>query len=155
MNIRIDVSPLKQNIGYFRSLRLGSQFGRRTAALAVLTSAKAYVVRKTPNGHGGYTCEVLGVMFAVVISGYTESKMSQWHLAKWIKCRVKRTLPWVKQNVAPGFRFVLGLLLVCGGIFGVLPVLGFWMIPLGIAVAALDIRPFSQVLARQLNRLRK
>ena len=91
-----------------------------------------------------YTCEALGVMFAVVISGYAGTKMSQWNLAEWIKCRVNRTLAWVKQNVAPGFRFVLGLLLVCGGIFGFLPVLGFWMMPLGIAVAALDIRPLSR-----------
>ena len=79
------------------------------------------------------------VMFAGVISEYGETKMNQWNLAEWIRCRVNRTLAWVKQNVAPGFRFVLGLLLVCGGIFGFLPVLGFWMIPLGIAVAALDI----------------
>ncbi len=28
-----------------------------------------------------------------------------------------------------------------GGVFGFLPILGFWMIPLGLAIAALDIRP--------------
>ena len=48
---------------------------------------------------------------------------------------------WVRRNVPPGARLVLGLLLIVGGIFGFLPVLGFWMIPLGILVAALDIRP--------------
>jgi len=87
-----------------------------------------------------------------VISGYAEITMSKLKLAQRFKFRVNRMLAWVKQNVAPGFRFVLGLLLVFGGIFGLLPVLGFWMIPLGIAVAALDIRPFSQFLARQINR---
>ena len=98
-----------------------------------------------------YTCEALGVMFVVVNSRYAGTKMSQWYLAEWIKCRVNRTLAWAKQNVAPGFRLVLGLVLVCGGIFGFPPVLGFWMIPLGIAVAALDIRPLSQLFARQVH----
>ena len=48
---------------------------------------------------------------------------------------------WVKAHVPPGLRLVLGLVLIVGGIFGFLPVLGFWMIPLGIAVAALDVVP--------------
>ena len=47
----------------------------------------------------------------------------------------------IRSRVPPGLRLVLGILLIIGGIFGFLPVLGFWMIPLGIAVAAMDIRP--------------
>jgi hypothetical protein len=47
----------------------------------------------------------------------------------------------VRRNVPPGLRLVLGLVLIVAGIFGFLPVLGFWMIPLGIFIAALDIRP--------------
>ena len=35
-------------------------------------------------------------------------------------------------------------LLIIGGIFGFLPILGFWMIPLGIAVAALDVQLFRR-----------
>lgn len=35
----------------------------------------------------------------------------------------------------------MGLLLMLGGVFGFLPVVGFWMLPLGAAVAALDIVP--------------
>jgi hypothetical protein len=34
-----------------------------------------------------------------------------------------------------------GVLLMVCGVFGFLPVIGFWMFPLGVAVAALDIRP--------------
>ncbi|WP_340689126.1 hypothetical protein [Salipiger bermudensis] len=41
----------------------------------------------------------------------------------------------------PGLRLVLGLLLIIGGILGFLPILGFWMIPLGFAVAMLDLVP--------------
>jgi len=58
-----------------------------------------------------------------------------------IKARTKRALVWVRTNVPPGLRLLLGLALIAGGVLGFLPVLGFWMIPLGIAVAALDIGP--------------
>ena len=36
-------------------------------------------------------------------------------------------------------RIVLGGALVIGGIFGFLPILGFWMIPLGLVVLSVDI----------------
>ncbi|MCU9839197.1 hypothetical protein OEZ49_15585 [Ruegeria sp. WL0004] len=38
-----------------------------------------------------------------------------------------------------GLRIVVGALLIVGGVFGFLPVLGFWMIPLGFMVAAMDV----------------
>jgi len=47
----------------------------------------------------------------------------------------------IRARVPPGFRLILGLLLIIGGIFGFLPILGFWMIPLGIAVASVDVVP--------------
>ncbi len=37
-------------------------------------------------------------------------------------------------------RILVGGLLVLGGVLGVLPVLGFWMIPLGLLVLSLDFR---------------
>ncbi len=37
-------------------------------------------------------------------------------------------------------RWVLGVTLIIGGILGFLPVLGFWMIPLGLLVLAPDFR---------------
>ena len=47
---------------------------------------------------------------------------------------------WVRRKVPPGARTLLGLVLIVGGIFGMLPVLGFWMLPLGIVVVAMDVR---------------
>ena len=53
----------------------------------------------------------------------------------------QRFLVRVRRRVPPGLRLVVGLLLILGGVFGFLPVLGFWMIPLGLGVAALDVLP--------------
>lgn len=55
--------------------------------------------------------------------------------------RLKRFLVKVRRRVPPGLRLVAGLVLIAGGILGFLPILGFWMIPLGVAVAALDVGP--------------
>ena len=61
-----------------------------------------------------------------------------------VKRMNQRFLVRIRRSVPPGARLILGLLLIIGGIFGFLPVLGFWMIPLGLAVAALDISPFME-----------
>jgi len=60
---------------------------------------------------------------------------------------IRQFLAWTRRNIPPGLRLVLGLVLIIGGIFGFLPILGFWMIPLGIAIAALDIRPIWRKLS--------
>lgn len=39
------------------------------------------------------------------------------------------------------YRIAIGVLLVFGGLLGFLPVLGFWMIPLGLVVLSVDIAP--------------
>lgn len=55
----------------------------------------------------------------------------------------------VRKRVAPGFRLPLGVLLIAGGILGFLPILGFWMIPLGVAIAALDVGPLWRYATRR------
>jgi len=62
--------------------------------------------------------------------------------------KLRRFLAWTRARVACGLRAVIGLLLIIGGIFGFLPILGLWMLPLGIAVAALDVRPIMRRLRR-------
>ena len=46
----------------------------------------------------------------------------------------------IRSNVPRGLRLLLGVLLVIGGLLGFLPILGFWMVPLGVMVAAMDVR---------------
>lgn len=50
-----------------------------------------------------------------------------------------RTLRWGERHVPVGVRSLVGILLMVGGVFGFLPIVGFWMLPLGLAFIALDI----------------
>lgn|SRR5690554_1585443 len=53
----------------------------------------------------------------------------------------------LRQPWAMVIRIPLGILLTVGGVFGFLPILGFWMLPLGLLLLAVDL-PFLQ---RPLN----
>ena len=50
-----------------------------------------------------------------------------------------RILRWGETRLPFGFRSVVGVLFMAGGVLGFLPILGFWMFPLGVALIALDI----------------
>jgi hypothetical protein len=70
--------------------------------------------------------------------------------------RIGRSMPfsngfltWVRQPSSRIFRIPLGIILILGGIFSFLPVLGVWMLPLGLLLLALDL-PFLQ---NPLNRV--
>ena len=65
------------------------------------------------------------------------------------RARFRSFQDWVRDHVPPGVRLLLGLVLIIGGILGFLPILGFWMIPLGVAVAALDVMPLLRWLHRR------
>lgn len=64
--------------------------------------------------------------------------------------RLRRRLQvWTKRHVPPGLRLMLGLILMGLGVLGFLPVLGFWMLPLGVAIAALDVVPILRWLRQR------
>lgn len=65
------------------------------------------------------------------------------------RAALRRWLRWMVRRVPPGARSLVGLALIVGGTFGFLPVLGFWMIPLGLAAIALDLRPIRRALRRR------
>jgi hypothetical protein len=46
---------------------------------------------------------------------------------------------WLLRPIAKALRILLGVLLVLGGLLGFLPILGFWMIPLGAILLGRDI----------------
>ena len=64
---------------------------------------------------------------------------------------VRRLVHWADERVPRGLRSVLGVLLTIGGLAGFLPVLGFWMIPAGLAMIALDIPPWRRWLKKRMG----
>lgn len=60
-----------------------------------------------------------------------------------------------ERFLPPIVRGIMGLLLCVGGVLGFLPVLGFWMIPLGLALLATDIPPMRRWFMRKLNASRR
>ena len=49
---------------------------------------------------------------------------------------------WLDRLRRPSARWIrvpAGILLICGGFLGFLPVLGFWMLPFGLLLLAIDI----------------
>ena len=65
---------------------------------------------------------------------------------------MRRAVEWGDRRVPTGLRSVLGLLLMTGGVLGFLPLLGFWMLPIGLAFIALDIPPLRRRLLAWLKR---
>ena len=76
-------------------------------------------------------------------------------LRRQIALYTYKTLRWGRDHVPPGVRSVIGLLFMVAGVFGFLPILGFWMLPLGVAFIALDIPPARRKLDDWIERLGK
>lgn len=60
-----------------------------------------------------------------------------------------------QRRIPPGLRTVTGLLFVLGGTFGFLPILGFWMIPVGLFLIALDFPPLRRRVMEWLRHRRQ
>ena len=62
----------------------------------------------------------------------------------------RRAVEW-GEKVPWGIRTLFGVVLMAGGVFGFLPILGFWMLPVGAAFIALDVPPWRRRLLNWLN----
>jgi hypothetical protein len=69
------------------------------------------------------------------------------HAIRWYLQLIRRKAVWI--------RIPVGILLILGGIFGFLPVLGFWMIPIGIALIGRDIPFVRRAVLYGIQELRK
>jgi hypothetical protein len=63
------------------------------------------------------------------------------HLEHEVPVSVARQIRNLRHPKARWVRIPMGLLLILGGIFSILPVLGIWMLPLGLLLLAYDL-PF-------------
>src|SRR6478609_10682059 len=62
--------------------------------------------------------------------------------------RVSRFMKKARSPEVAPYRIPAGIALTAGGLFGFLPILGFWMVPLGLAVLAQDVPVMRPPLAR-------
>jgi hypothetical protein len=60
-----------------------------------------------------------------------------------VPTRVSEFIRWLRKPSSFAARLAVALLLILGGIFSFLPVLGIWMLPLGLLLIAQDV-PFLQ-----------
>ena len=65
--------------------------------------------------------------------------------------RIARGARWLRQPDSRLVRIPVALLLIVGGVFSFLPVLGLWMLPLGLALIAVDVPALRPPLARVLR----
>jgi hypothetical protein len=63
---------------------------------------------------------------------------------------LQRAVQW-GEKIPRGLRTLLGIPLILAGFVGFLPILGFWMLPLGAALIALDVPPWRRRLLRWLE----
>lgn len=69
--------------------------------------------------------------------------------------RMRRFLEWLLRPERRWFRLPVAILLIAGGALWFLPLLGFWMMPLGLILLAEDIPPLKRWVARFLRRIEK
>jgi hypothetical protein len=65
--------------------------------------------------------------------------------------RMAAFIRWVRDPQRLWLRVPVGVLLFCGGFLGMLPILGFWMTPLGLILLAQDFGPSRRALYRLIN----
>ena len=74
-------------------------------------------------------------------------------LQEWVPQRVARLVRKVRSPAAARYRIPVGIALTAGGVVGFLPILGFWMVPLGLAVLAHDVPVMRSPMARLLAKI--
>lgn len=63
---------------------------------------------------------------------------------------VARVIDWTSQPGLHWVRIPAGLALMVGGVFSILPILGVWMLPLGLVMLAKDVRVLRRPTTRML-----
>jgi hypothetical protein len=73
----------------------------------------------------------------------------------WFEARLPprpaRFVGWLRKPSSRYARIPLALLLILGGVFSFLPVLGLWMLPLGLLLFAQDVPMLQKPMARMLG----
>ena len=76
-----------------------------------------------------------------VSEGQKALRLAFKRLEQEIPQSLARALRWLRHPASRLVRIPVGLLLILGGVFSILPLLGIWMLPLGLLLIASDV-PF-------------
>lgn len=68
-----------------------------------------------------------------------------------VPARISRFIQWLRKPSSFAARLTVALLLILGGVFSFLPVLGIWMLPLGLLFIAQDVPFLQKPLIRSLT----
>ncbi|WP_027134074.1 hypothetical protein [Geminicoccus roseus] len=74
-------------------------------------------------------------------------------IEKELPVRAARTLQWLREPSSRWIRIPVGVLAVIGGLLSFLPILGLWMLPLGLLLLAQDVPPLRRPTRRALIRI--
>ncbi len=74
-------------------------------------------------------------------------------LQDWLPGHASRLVKKVRSPAVARYRILVGIALTAGGVVGFLPIVGFWMVPLGLAVIAQDVPVMRPPLARLLAKI--
>lgn len=72
-------------------------------------------------------------------------------LVRHLPQRSQRMIRWLRQPSARWARIPAATLLIAGGFLSILPILGLWMLPLGLVLLAEDIPPLRRGTDRSLT----
>ena len=72
-------------------------------------------------------------------------------LIERLPASARSAMRWMWQPSARLVRIPAGALLCVGGVFGILPLLGFWMLPAGLILLAEDVPPLRRATSRILD----
>jgi hypothetical protein len=64
--------------------------------------------------------------------------------------RLQKAVHWLLQPSARWLRIPAGLLLIVGGFLAILPILGLWMLPLGLVLLSEDVPPLRRATGKVL-----
>jgi hypothetical protein len=65
--------------------------------------------------------------------------------------RLQRGVAWLRQPSRRWVRIPAGVVLIVGSVFSILPILGLWMLPLGIVILSEDVPPLRRLTDRVLG----
>jgi hypothetical protein len=71
-------------------------------------------------------------------------------LVRRLPQRLQRGVRWLRRPAARWVRIPAGLLLVVASLFSILPILGLWILPLGLVLLAEDVPPVRRATDRVL-----